>query len=184
MVTILDDYGNIWHTPIEKVEMINANSSKTSKYNMIDEGAFMDNNKKYYYVYRIVNHVNGKEYIGFHSTDDLDDGYMGSGVALKSAIEKHGIENFTKEIIQIFDNKEDAEHLERNLVNEEYVNREDTYNISLGGNVLILVGEKGDNVRQKMSESRKRFYHDKTKRSAQSEHMKQYYLTGDCSVHK
>ena len=31
MVTILDDYGNIWHTPIEKVEMINANSSIIGK---------------------------------------------------------------------------------------------------------------------------------------------------------
>ena len=31
MVTILDDDDNIWHIPIEKVEMINANSSINSK---------------------------------------------------------------------------------------------------------------------------------------------------------
>ena len=107
---------------------------------MIEESAFMDK-KKYYYVYRIVNQVNGKEYIGFHSTNDLDDGYMGSGKLLKIAVEKYGIDNFKKEIIQMFDNKEDAEQLERQLVNENYVNRHETYNISLGGNVCILFGE-------------------------------------------
>lgn len=81
---------------------------------MMEEDAFMKiQNKKYYYVYRIVNDINGKEYTGFHSTNDLDDGYMGSGNLIIKAIEKYGIEHFHKEIIQIFDNQRDAEKLER-----------------------------------------------------------------------
>lgn len=98
--------------------------------------------KKYYYVYRIVNKINQHEYIGFHSTNDLDDGYMGSGKLLQQAYKKHGIENFEKTILKIFKTKEEAEAYERELVNEEYVNRDDTYNLSLGGNVCILFGEK------------------------------------------
>lgn len=132
---------------------------------MMEESAFMDK-KKYYYVYKIVNMVNGKEYIGFHSTNDLDDGYMGSGKLLKLAVEKYGIDSFKKEIIQMFDNKEDAEQLERQLVNEDYVNREDTYNISLGGNVCILFGEDNgfygkkhsDESKHHMSESKKKLF--------------------------
>lgn len=98
--------------------------------------------KKYYYVYRIVNKINQHEYIGFHSTNDLDDGYMGSGKLLQQAYKKHGIENFEKTILKIFKTKEEAEAYERELVNEDYVNRDDTYNLSLGGNVCILFGEK------------------------------------------
>ena len=168
MVTIADDFDNVYHCPIEKVEIINAASSKNSKYSIIDEEAFMNNKKKYYYVYKTVNLVNGKEYIGFHSTDDLDDGYMGSGKLIIQAIEKYGIDNFKKEIIQIFDNKEDAENLERQLVNEEYVKRPDTYNISLGGNVCILFGENNgfygkhhsEEARQHMSEVKKEYFQE------------------------
>lgn len=97
--------------------------------------------KKYYYVYKIINKINKHEYIGFHSTNNLNDGYMGSGKLLPYAYFKYGIENFEKIILKMFDNKEDAEKYEKELVNIDYVNRDDTYNISLGGNICILYGK-------------------------------------------
>ena len=129
-VTIVDDENCVWFTSINMIERISNRGTDT-----------MYKERRYYYVYRTINLVNNKEYIGFHSTDNLDDGYMGSGKLLIRAIEKYGIENFHKDILKIFNNREEAEAYERELVNEEYVNRKDTYNLSIGGNVCILYGE-------------------------------------------
>jgi hypothetical protein len=87
----------------------------------------------YYYVYQIENIINGKIYIGKHSTSDLDDGYMGSGVLLNKAIKKYGIENFRKIILQVFDSGKDALAYEKELVTEEFLSRDDVYNLNLGG---------------------------------------------------
>ena len=84
-------------------------------------------------IYKITNKVNGKIYIGVHKTSDLNDGYMGSGKILKAAIEKYGIEYFTKEILQQFNSVEEMFEAESQIVNEEFVKALDNYNIKLGG---------------------------------------------------
>ena len=50
-------------------------------------------NKKYHYFYKITNVINNHYYYGIHSTDDLNDGYMGSGTRLHYAYKKYGIPN-------------------------------------------------------------------------------------------
>jgi len=89
--------------------------------------------ERYYTVYKITNTLNGKIYVGMHQTKDLNDRYYGSGSLIKRAIEKYGIDNFTKEYLAIFNNKGEMIDFEMELINEEFVKRSDTYNMKLGG---------------------------------------------------
>lgn len=83
----------------------------------------------YYTIYKVTNKVNGKFYIGAHQTENLDDGYLGSGTALKRAMEKHGKENFEKEILHVFDTPEEMWEREMMLVEVS----DETYNLRKGG---------------------------------------------------
>jgi len=85
-----------------------------------------------YTVYKVINKLNEKYYIGVHETDNPNDDYMGSGVAIRSSILKHGVENFYKEILHIFDSKEDAYSKEVELL-EDVWKGASTYNMSAGG---------------------------------------------------
>ena len=60
-------------------------------------------NKINFYIYKIINLVDGKFYIGRRSTSKEinKDTYFGSGgIHFKRAIKKYGKENFKKEILQ------------------------------------------------------------------------------------
>jgi hypothetical protein len=87
----------------------------------------------FYIIYKITNKIDGKYYIGSHKTKNLNDGYMGSGKYLKYAQNKYGLNNFTKEILFIYDNPGDMYCKESEIVNEEFICTENTYNIKLGG---------------------------------------------------
>ena len=90
-------------------------------------------NKKHYLVYKTTCLMNGKTYIGQHQTYDPNDNYLGSGRELRVDIQKFGRENFTREILFDFYTFEEMDNKEKELVTEEFVNREDTYNVRLGG---------------------------------------------------
>ncbi len=86
-----------------------------------------------YTIYKITNNLNGKIYIGKHQTLNPNDSYFGSGKAIIAAIKKHGKENFTKEILFIFQTEEEMNNKEKELITGEFVLREDTYNLGVGG---------------------------------------------------
>jgi hypothetical protein len=87
----------------------------------------------YFTIYKISNKIDGKFYIGSHKTKNLDDNYMGSGKYLKYAQQKYGIKNFEKEILFVYDNKEDMYSKEAEIVTEEFLATENTYNLKIGG---------------------------------------------------
>ena len=58
---------------------------------------------------------------------------MGSGKNLKLDLKLYGRENFTKEVLYIFDNRDHMILMEKKIVNREFIERKDTYNIILGG---------------------------------------------------
>lgn len=109
----------------------------------------------FHYVYEITNNINQKKYIGKHSTNNLDDGYMGSGVFIRKAIDKYGLENFTKTIIKKFDTSEEAFKFEAELVTEDVVKDRMYYNMKPGGYGGIHIT---DEIRKKMSESSRKRY--------------------------
>ena len=95
----------------------------------------------HYFVYKTTNRINGRYYIGVHSTRKINDGYLGSGSLLKKAIEKYGPENFSREVLREFPSYEDAVKYEAELVTEEFVKSDDNYNLALGGNSRSMPGE-------------------------------------------
>ena len=101
----------------------------------------------FYYLYKITNLVNGKIYVGVHKAKSMDDGYMGSGKVIKSAIEKYGLENFRKDILETFENAEAMYAREKEVVNDEFLLREDVYNLRRGGNGgFDYINSQGKNV--------------------------------------
>jgi hypothetical protein len=63
----------------------------------------------------------------------MDDGYMGSGKVIKRAIEKYGLENFEKVILETFEDSAAMFAKEAEVVTEEFLARDDTYNLRRGG---------------------------------------------------
>ena len=96
--------------------------------------------KRYHYFYKITNKINNKFYYGIHSTNNIKDGYMGSGTSLKNAIKKYGIENFEKEIIQFFNSREELSEYEKDFVNENLIHDKNCYNVSCGGDKWKTIG--------------------------------------------
>jgi len=107
-------------------------------------------------VYKRTNKINGMFYIGAHSTDDLNDGYMGSGKRFKYALKKYGIDNFKSEILHDVENAELMFFIEQLIVDEEFLKRKDVYNIYPGGTGGCPSGENHPLFGKKHTEESKK----------------------------
>jgi hypothetical protein len=121
MVTFCDDADNVYHTTIMK-----ANSSMPylgpGYSNAFGDRSISQIGKKHNYVFKTTNISNGEVFVGAHGTDDLDDGYLGSGGALKSAINNFGVNSFQKEIISFTETLDHARELAKLIIEENYRN--------------------------------------------------------------
>jgi hypothetical protein len=93
----------------------------------------LERQRKYHFIYKTTNLINNKYYIGMHSTDNLDDGYIGSGSRLWRSIQYYGKENFKVEILEHFNDRLTLKKRERELVNEETIADPLCMNLALGG---------------------------------------------------
>lgn len=98
--------------------------------------------KKYYYIYKTTNLVNGKIYIGKHTINNIDNSYIGSGVYFRKAVKKYGRENFSKEILEICVQCKHYLNLrEKYWINEFKTIIPNGYNLTVGGDGVCFDGE-------------------------------------------
>jgi len=90
------------------------------------------------FVYLTTNLKNGKQYVGSHSTDNLNDGYLGSGKLLHLAIKKYGKSNFSRIILKECEVPEEARLLEESFIQKFKTLTPHGYNISeVGGSGIM-----------------------------------------------
>lgn len=89
--------------------------------------------KKYHFIYKTTNLLSGKYYIGMHSTDDLNDGYMGSGKRLRYSLNKYGKDNHKVEILEFFDTRKALAAREKEVVCLNEIAKEECMNLKVGG---------------------------------------------------
>lgn len=72
-------------------------------------------NKRYIFVYITTNLLNGKQYVGDHSSNNIEnDIYLGSGSYFKNALNEYGRENFKREILEFLIQKKKHSKLKKN----------------------------------------------------------------------
>lgn len=100
-----------------------------------------------YIVYLTTNKINNKIYVGVHKTEDpnIFDGYIGNSINIfklnpelkhpkipfHKAVKKYGYNAFVRSTIQIFDTEEEAIKLRNLIVDQQFIERQDTYNTQL-----------------------------------------------------
>ena len=89
--------------------------------------------KKYHFIYKTTNLLNEKFYVGMHSTDNLEDGYTGSGKRLRYSIRKYGLENHKFKILEFLPSREELKKREAEIVNEEMLKHPLCMNLKFGG---------------------------------------------------
>lgn len=108
-----------------KVELANLKATQLVNPRKPGEHAF-------HFVYKTIRN-DGKYYIGVHSTNNLNDSYMGSGTYIGRSLKKHGKSAHTREILEMCESRDSAFEREKEIVTPELLIDPLCMNGELGG---------------------------------------------------
>ena len=89
--------------------------------------------KKFHFIYKITNLINNRYYYGMHSTNNLDDGYFGSGKLIRLSVKKYGQINHKFEILEFLPNRELLKNREKEIITMNEISKKDCLNLVEGG---------------------------------------------------
>lgn len=109
--------------------------------------------RKHHIIYKTTCITTGRWYIGMHSTDNLNDNYLGSGLRLKRSIKKYGRDNHIREILEQCESRMAASEKEIALLTKEI--REDPMCLNCGPGGLGVVDRSptSEETSRKISQS-------------------------------
>lgn len=148
--------------------------------------ANMSSNWKYHYLYKVTHKKSGRIYIGIHSTNNLNDRYFAFGTyvakdrtisdwvktnhgsnmknsRIYNAMQKYGLDAFDREIIESFKTREQALKREEEIVTEEFINSDKSFNNRVGG----MHGQFSNETREKISRNNSMYREDIRKKVSQ-----------------
>jgi hypothetical protein len=100
----------------------------------------------YYLVYKTTNLLNNRYYIGAHKSNYQEDKYLGSGLALKSAVAKYGEENFKRETLLECNTSKEMFEQEKTILGDKWKTDPLCYNMKPAGKGgFDIVNESGMN---------------------------------------
>ncbi len=88
---------------------------------------------KSHILYRTTCVVTGRFYVGMHTTTNVYDGYIGSGLRLKRSVAKYGLYNHHYEIICFCASRQELAALEKKIVTKKLLSNLLCMNLKLGG---------------------------------------------------
>ena len=135
--------------------------------------------RKHHILYKTICLITNHYYIGMHSTDDLDDGYLGSGLRLGRSIKKHGKENHRREILEFVDDRLKLKIREKQIVIPQLLIDPLCMNLVRGGEGGAVFGHTVSKLtRQKMSRANKGRKHSDEVRRKMTQREPTRYWTG------
>lgn len=114
--------------------------------------------RKYHILYKTTCHTTGRYYIGIHSTDKIEDGYLGSGIHLTRSVNKHGRLAHTREVLEFLPSRSDLKVREAEVVTEDLIKSDVLcMNLIKGGNSNDREFGITEKTRELLSIASKRF---------------------------
>lgn len=119
--------------------------------------------KRYHYIYKTTNTITNQYYIGRHSTNNLKDGYKGSGTVLKRGFKKYGKDAFITEILYFCSSFVELVELEKDIITLDLIKDINCLNLTPGGLNCILIGDNNPNYGKPLSDKQRKRLSDMAK---------------------